>query len=137
MVGNECLIGCGTEMRQVLVLNQSNIPHLNSFFTSLVGNRVQIGAGTITANLLLSRKEVLIRINVEGKKESFPTGQTLFGAIIGDDSNVGAQALFQPGTVIGRRCQIHPQCSISGFLAHDSIVRPKSLNSKLVTQTPM
>ena len=137
MVGNECLIGCGTEMRQVLVLNQSNIPHLNAFFTSLVGNRVQIGAGTITANLLLSRKEVLIRINVEGKKESFPTGQTLFGAIIGDDSNVGAQALFQPGTVIGRRCQIHPQCSISGFLAHDSIVRPKSLNSKLVTQTPM
>lgn len=137
MVGNECLIGCGTEMRQVLVLNQSNIPHLNAFFTSLVGNRVQIGAGTITANLLLSRKEVLIRINVEGKKESFPTGQTLFGAIIGDDSNVGAQALFQPGTVIGRRCQIHPQCSVSGFLAHDSIVRPKSLNSKLVTQTPM
>jgi acetyltransferase-like isoleucine patch superfamily enzyme len=50
MVGDECLIGCGTEMRQVLVLNQSSIPHLNAFFTSVVGNRVQIGAGTITAH---------------------------------------------------------------------------------------
>jgi len=134
MVGDECLIGCGTEMRQVLVLNQSNIPHLNAFFTSVVGNRVQIGAGTITANLLLSRKEVLIRINMEGKKESFPTGQNLFGAIIGDDCNAGAKCLFMPGTVIGRRCVIYPQCSVSGFLSQDSVVRPKSSNVEVISQ---
>jgi len=126
MIGDNCLIGHGTELRQTLVLNQSNIPHLNCFFTSLVGNQVQIGGDTHTANRRLSGKEVAIRVNSEGVTRLIPTGQVLFGAVIGDDSIVSGGCLLQAGTIIGRRSQIFPQCSISGYIPSDSLVRPKS-----------
>lgn len=132
MVGEECLIGHGTEIRQTLVLNQSNIPHLNCIFTSLVGNRVKIGGCTHTANFLLSGKEVEIRVNLNGKKQVFTTGQTLFGAVIGDDSKVGGVSLLQAGTAIGRRCLIYPQASVSGYIPHDSILKPKSATFEVI-----
>jgi len=132
MIGNNCLIGHGTELRQTLVLNQSNIPHLNCFFTSLVGNQVQIGGDTHTANRRLSAKEVVIRVNLEGVTQSIPTGQVLFGAVIGDDSIVSGGCLLQAGTIIGRRCLIFPQCSISGYFSNDSVVRPTSTTFEVV-----
>jgi len=132
MIGNNCLIGHGTELRQILVLDQSNIPHLNCFFTSLVGNQVQIGGDTHTANRRLSGKEVVIRVNSEGVRQSIPTGQVLFGAVIGDDSIVSGGCLLQAGTIIGRRSLIFPQCSISGYFPNDSVVRPTSATYDVV-----
>ncbi|MBW1785797.1 MAG: hypothetical protein JRK53_04140 [Deltaproteobacteria bacterium] len=126
MVGEGCLIGHGTEIRQTLVLNRTNIPHLNCFFTSIVGNGVKIGGCTHTANMRLSGKEVVIRAEVEGREQAIPTGQTLFGAIIGDESSIGGVSLLQPGTLIGRRCLIFPQCSVSGYIPENSVVRPKT-----------
>lgn len=126
MVGQGCLIGHGTEIRQTLVMNQSNIPHLNCFFTSIVGSRVKVGGCTHTANMRLSGSEISVRAEVKGESRLFPTGQTLFGVVIGDDSSVGGVSLLQPGTVIGQRCFIYPQCSVSGYIPHDSVVRPKS-----------
>jgi NDP-sugar pyrophosphorylase family protein len=126
MVGKNCLIGHGTELRQTLVLDRTNIPHLNCFFTSLVGNQVQIGGDTHTANRRLSGKEVVIRVNSGGVTQPYPTGQALFGAVIGDDSIVSGGCLLQAGTIIGRRSLIFPQCSISGYIPDDSMVRPKS-----------
>jgi len=135
MIGNNCLIGHGTELRQILVLDQSNIPHLNCFFTSLLGNQVQIGGDTHTANRLLNGKEVAIRVNSEGATQWFPTGQVLFGAVIGDDSIVSGGCLLQAGTIIGRRSLILPQCSISGYVPNDSFVRPKSAIFEVVPRT--
>jgi NDP-sugar pyrophosphorylase family protein len=131
-VGDDCVIGWGTELRQVLILNGSKLPHLNLFFTSLVGNRVQVGGGTFTANFLLSRKEVAVTVELAGLKETFPTGLQLFGAVIGDDFQIGAQCLLQPGTIIGRRCLVYPQCSVSGYLPPDSLVRPKDVSFEVI-----
>ncbi|NWG03177.1 MAG: hypothetical protein HXY44_10025 [Syntrophaceae bacterium] len=132
MIGNDCLIGHGTELRQILVLDQSNIPHLNCFFTSLVGNHVQIGGDTHTANRRLSGKEVVIQVQSEGGKQSINTGQVLFGAVIGDDSIVSGGCLLQAGTILGRRCLIFPQCSISGYFPNDSVVRPTSSTFEII-----
>ena len=131
-VGNDCLIGHGVELRQLLVLNNSNIPHLNCVFTSLIGNRVRLGGLANTANFRLDAKEIVVRADIDGQKQSFPTGLTLFGAVIGDDSNVGGNALLHPGTIIGRRCLIYPQCSVSGYIAPDSVVKPKSVTFEVV-----
>jgi acetyltransferase-like isoleucine patch superfamily enzyme len=134
MVGEDCLIGHGTEIRQTLVLNQSNIPHLNCFFTSVVGNRVKIGGCANTANVLLSGKEVQIHLTLDDESRTFFTGQTKFGAIIGDDTNVGGNALLHPGTIIGRRCQVYPQCPVSGYIPHDSLVRPRSAGFDIISR---
>ncbi len=124
LVGADCLIGSGTETRQLLVLNRSNIPHRNFLATSLVGNRVNLGGATDAANVLLSGKEVEIRITrADGTTTAYPTGMTKFGAVIGDDTKLGGMTLLQPGTVIGKRCRIYPQCAISGYVPHDSVVK--------------
>jgi NDP-sugar pyrophosphorylase family protein len=124
LTGRGCLIGHASELRQVLLMNQSAVPHLNCIFTSLVGCRVNIAGNTHTANMLINRKEVEVRAVIGGETLSFPTGQTWFGSVVGDDSSLGAFVLLQPGTVIGQRCLIHPQCSVSGYVPHNSIVRP-------------
>jgi NDP-sugar pyrophosphorylase family protein len=136
MVGDHCIIGWGTELRQVLMLNGSKLPHQNLFFTSLVGNRVQVGGTTHTANFLLGGKEVVIRAKLEGRILSFPTGQTLFGAVVGDDFQIGALCLLQPGTIIGRRCRVYPQCSVSGYLPHDSLVKPRAAPFEVLSRVP-
>ncbi|MDP7422334.1 MAG: hypothetical protein QGH40_10655 [bacterium] len=134
MIGDGCLIGHGTELRQLLVLNNSNIPHLNCFFTSLVGNRVKIGGSTHTANMLLNGKKVEIRIKAERETITFPTGQTLFGTVIGDDCNVAGVSVLQAGSVIGRRSVVFPQCSVSGYIPPDSMMRPVSVPFEVVTR---
>lgn len=129
LVGAECLIGSGTETRQLLVLSHSNIPHRNFLATSLVGNRVNLGGATDAANVLLSGKEVEIRITrADGTISAYPTGMTKFGAVIGDDTKLGGMTLLQPGTVIGKRCRIYPQSLISGYLPHDSVIKPTTSN---------
>jgi len=132
MIGDGCMIGHATELRHLLVLDESNIPHLNCFFTSLLGNRVKIGGCTHTANMLLKGKEVEIRIREGDKTLSFPTGQTLFGTVIGDDSNVAGVSILQAGSVLGRRSVVYPQCSVSGYVPPGYMVRPKSVPFEIV-----
>ncbi|MCX6000032.1 MAG: hypothetical protein NTU41_10730 [Chloroflexi bacterium] len=69
-VGDDCMIGHGVELRQLLVLNKSSIPHLNCVFTSLIGNRVRLGGVVNTANFRLDGKEVVIRVDMNGQKRS-------------------------------------------------------------------
>jgi len=132
MVGEGCLIGHGTEMRQILILDRTNIPHHNCIFTSLVGNRVRISGFVNTANLLLKEKEVLIKMNLGGETQWFPTGLTYFGTIIGDDAKIGAHTLLLPGCTIGPRSLVHHKCSVSGHIPPDSILRPKSVEFEVV-----
>ena len=135
LIGADCLIGAGTETRQLLMLAHSNIPHRNFVVTSLVGNRVNLGGATDTANVLLNSKEVKIRITrADGITTAYPTGLTNFGAVIGDDTKLGGQILLQPGTVIGKRCRIYPHCAISGYIPHDSSVKPTIGNLSITSR---
>ncbi len=123
IIGDECVIGWSVEMRQSLVLNKTRIPHFNGIYTSLIGNRSNLAGRVSTANYRLDGREIIVRVPWDGGIRSFPTGQTLFGAVIGDDTHVGGDTLLQPGAIVGRRCQIAPQCSVSGYIPHDSLVR--------------
>jgi NDP-sugar pyrophosphorylase family protein len=135
LVGADCLIGAGTETRQLLMLDHANIPHRNFVVTSLVGNRVNIGGATDTANVLLNGREVEIRITrADGTTTFYPTGMTNFGAVIGDDTKLGGQILLQPGTVVGQRCRIYPQCAISGYIPHDSVVKLTTGNLSITSR---
>lgn len=123
LIGDECVVGWGVEMRQSLVLDKARIPHFNAVFTSLIGSRSNIAGRVSTANFRLDGQEIILRVPWEDEIKSFPTGQTLFGAVIGDDTSVGGDTLLQPGTIIGKRCIISPQNSVSGYVPHDSLVK--------------
>jgi UDP-N-acetylglucosamine diphosphorylase / glucose-1-phosphate thymidylyltransferase / UDP-N-acetylgalactosamine diphosphorylase / glucosamine-1-phosphate N-acetyltransferase / galactosamine-1-phosphate N-acetyltransferase len=134
MIGDDSVIGHATELRQVLALNQVRIPHLSAVLTTLVGNRAWIAGNAHTTNFRLDGEEVLVHAPLGGRMRPFPTGQKHFGAVLGDDSKVGALAVLQPGTIVGRRCQIYPMCSASGYIPHDSLVIPKYRGTRVVTR---
>jgi NDP-sugar pyrophosphorylase family protein len=123
MLGENCTIGHGVEIRQILVLNNSQIAHTNIVTTSLIGNRVQVAYLAGCLNCRLDGKPIRVKIDRGEEKQEFPTELFHLGACVGDDSKMGAMAILQPGTVVGQRCVIYPQCSVGGYVPNDSIVK--------------
>jgi NDP-sugar pyrophosphorylase family protein len=101
----------------------------------VVGNDVQIGGNTNTANRLFNGREVEIYVEIDGRKQIFPTGLNLFGVIIGDETGVGGNVLFNPGTIVGRQCQVYPKISVSGYIAHNMIIRPKASPLEIIPKS--
>ncbi|MGB1567681.1 MAG: hypothetical protein ACPHBQ_04305, partial [Candidatus Poseidoniaceae archaeon] len=51
------------------------------------------------------------------------TGLRKFGAILGDNAQIGCNAVTNPGTVLGKSCMVHPNTTVGGYHADDSVVR--------------
>lgn len=96
-------VGAKTEVVRSILLSKSSI-HFGYLADSIVGKRVKIGAGCITANKRLDRAE--ITVNSNGKK--IKTGRTALGAIIGERANIGVSTSIMPGVCIGSESVIFP-----------------------------
>jgi acetyltransferase-like isoleucine patch superfamily enzyme len=62
-------------------------------------------------------------IAVAAADGNIATGLTKFGAIVGDRTEIGCNAVINPGSVLGRDCIIYPGTVFRGVLPHDSIVK--------------
>jgi len=109
LLGEDCVVGHSSEIKHSILLNQAAAPHFNYVGNSILGNRVNLGAGVICANVKFNRKE--ISVNFEEKKH--PTQMSKLGAIIGDDAQIGCQAVLNPGTIIKNKAHISPCQSVS------------------------
>src|SRR5205809_305059 len=78
---------------------------------SILGNRVNLGAGTKLANLKVIEGTVDV-VSPQGRSVS--TGLRKLGAILGDDVEIGCNAVSSPGTVIGRKTLVYPCASVRG-----------------------
>lgn len=103
LVGENCVVGNSTELKNCILLDGVQVPHFNYVGDSILGHRAHLGAGVICANVRLDRREVLIR----GDK-TYLTGRRKVGAFIGDFAEVGCNSVLAPGTVIARRQKILP-----------------------------
>jgi acetyltransferase-like isoleucine patch superfamily enzyme len=71
---------------------------LNFVGDSIIGSDVNLEAGAVVANHFNERPKQEIVLHVGGR--SIRTGVVKFGALIGDHSRVGANAVLSPGTVL-------------------------------------
>lgn len=106
LLGNNCTIGHGVELKESVFFNQAAASHFNYVGNSLIGNRVNLGAGAICANYRLDGREIPIRI---GEKKIASSMKKL-GAIIGDDSSIGCNSVINPGILLKKNTLCHP-CS--------------------------
>ena len=105
-VAENCIFGPGAELKSSFVFAGTKLAHFNFVGDSVLGERVNPEAGSIICNYRNERtaKEVMVRL----ESGLHPTGVTKFGAVIGDDSRIGANAvvapgaLCKPGTVVRR-----------------------------------
>ena len=99
LTGDRCVIGHSTEVKHAIFLNDSKAPHFNYVGDSILGNHVNIGAGVICANFRLDKQDVVVE--VEG--ETYQTGITKFGTILGDSSQLGCNTVINPGVLLRKK----------------------------------
>jgi bifunctional N-acetylglucosamine-1-phosphate-uridyltransferase/glucosamine-1-phosphate-acetyltransferase GlmU-like protein len=91
-------IGPACEVKSTIVLDSSRLAHLSFVGDSLVGADVNLEAGVVVANHMNERPEQEITVHMGG--QHIKTGVVKFGALIGDHSRVGANAVLSPGSVL-------------------------------------
>lgn len=102
------------------MFNESQTPHYNYIGDSVIGYKSHIGAGGITSNLKSDKSNVVVK-SVDG--ENIETGLRKFGAILGDNVEVGCNSVLNPGTVIGRNTNVYPTSCVRGFVPQNSIFK--------------
>ena len=123
------VLGHASEAKNSLFLPHAHAPHFNYVGDSILGHRVNLGAGTKLSNLgILSEKDKQtgkrpsIKLEVDG--QTFDTGLAKMGAILGDDTQTGCNAVLNPGCVIGARTLIYGTVSLrKGYHPPDSIIK--------------
>ena len=119
IIGDDVVLGNSCEFKNSIVFNDAQVPHFSYVGDSVLGYRVHLGAGVILSNVRLDRKE----ISVKQETNIIPTGLRKFGAIIGDRTEIGCNAVISPGSIIGRNSLIYPLTHFGGVLPENSILK--------------
>lgn len=122
IVGSGSVVGNSCEYKNCLLLEGVQTPHFSYIGDSVLGNRSHLGAGVILSNLRLDQKPV----TVETPDGPMDTGLRKFGALLGDDAEVGCNAVLNPGSILGRRSLVGPLTPFKGTLAAGQVLSVKS-----------
>jgi bifunctional N-acetylglucosamine-1-phosphate-uridyltransferase/glucosamine-1-phosphate-acetyltransferase GlmU-like protein len=91
-------VGPGCELKSSIFFTRTNLAHFNFVGDSIVGADVNFEAGSIVANHYNERKDKQMNVLING--QIVVAGATKFGAVIGDGSRIGANAVLSPGTIL-------------------------------------
>ena len=119
IVGENSVVGNSTELKNVILFNNVQVPHYNYVGDSILGYKSHMGAGSITSNVKSDKKLVIVK----NGEEKIKTGLKKFGAMVGDNVEVGCGSILNPGTVVGKNTNIYPLSSVRGTIAENSIYK--------------
>ena len=119
IVGEGAVVGNSTELKNVILFNKVQVPHYNYVGDSVLGYKAHMGAGSITSNVKSDKKLVVVK-TPDGNIE---TGIKKFGAMLGDEVEVGCGRVLNPGSVVGKNSNIYPLSSVRGFIPAKSIYK--------------
>ncbi len=122
IIGEGAVVGNSTELKNVILFNKVQVPHYNYVGDSILGYKSHMGAGSITSNVKSDKKLVVVK-NEDAKIE---TGLKKFGAMIGDNVEVGCGSILNPGSVIGKNTNIYPLSSVRGVIKENSIYKSQN-----------
>ena len=121
IIGKDSVVGNSTELKNVILFDNVQVPHYNYIGDSILGYKSHLGAGAITSNVKSDKSEVMVC----AASEKIKTGLKKFGAIVGDCAEVGCNAVLNPGTIIGRNSIVYPVSSVRGMIPEGSIYKSK------------
>lgn len=124
IVGKGAVVGNSTELKNVVLFNKVQVPHYNYVGDSILGYKAHMGAGSITSNVKSDKTLVVVKDKTAGKE--YETGLKKFGAILGDEVEVGCNSVLNPGTVIGNHSNVYPLSMVRGVVPENSIYKNKN-----------
>lgn len=119
LIGAGAVVGNSTELKNVILFDKVQVPHYNYVGDSILGYKAHMGAGSITSNV--KSDKALVRVHAQDG--DIETGMKKFGAMIGDEVEVGCGSVLNPGTVIGKNSNIYPLSSVRGCVASNTIYK--------------
>ena len=119
LVGKKCVVGNSVELKNVILFDNVQTPHYNYVGDSILGYKSHMGAGSITSNVKSDKTLVVVK----NGGERMETGRKKFGAILGDNVEVGCNSVLNPGTVLGRRASVYPTSCVRGCVPEDHIYK--------------
>ena len=129
VIGNDCIIGHASELKNCIMLDTAQCPHFAYVGDSIVGRKVNLGAGTKLSNVPVvsakdekTGKRPSIKLRVEGKV--YDTHLAKFGAIIGDGSQIGCNVATNPGCLVGPNTLVYPNISLKkGYYPGNQVIK--------------
>ena len=122
IVGKNCVVGNSTELKNCILFDGVQVPHYNYVGDSVLGYKAHLGAGAITSNVKSDKTNVTVRTDC-GKVE---TGLGKFGAMVGDNTEVGCNSVLCPGTVLGKNCTVYPLSRVRGYVRESHIFKSEN-----------
>ena len=117
-MGDNCVVGNSTELKNVILFDGVQVPHYNYVGDSILGYKAHMGAGSITSNVKSDKSLVTIRT-----QPPMETGMKKVGSMLGDFVEVGCGSVLNPGTVVGRNSNIYPGSCVRGVVPENSIYK--------------
>jgi NDP-sugar pyrophosphorylase family protein len=93
-----CTVGPGSELKSSFMFKGSRLAHLNFVGDAILGSDVNMEAGSIVANHRNERSDKQIRVRIG--TQLHPIDAEKFGALVGDQARIGANAVIAPGGII-------------------------------------
>jgi UDP-N-acetylglucosamine diphosphorylase / glucose-1-phosphate thymidylyltransferase / UDP-N-acetylgalactosamine diphosphorylase / glucosamine-1-phosphate N-acetyltransferase / galactosamine-1-phosphate N-acetyltransferase len=122
ILGDHCVAGNSCEFKHSILFNHCQVPHFDYVGDSILGFRAHLGAGVVLSNV----KVVPGNVTVEMDGQPFDTGLRKFGALLGDQTDIGCNAVLNPGSIVGRGSVIYPCTNWRGILPANMIVKNKA-----------
>lgn len=122
IIGKGSVVGNSTEIKNDIIFDTVQVPHYNYVGDSILGYKSHMGAGSITSNVKSDKSLVVIK-DAYDTKEELPTNRKKVGAMLGDYVEVGCNSVLNPGTVIGRGCQIYPLSRVRFVIPENHIFK--------------
>jgi len=119
VVGNGVVMGNSCEFKNSIIFDEAQIPHFNYVGDSILGYKTHLGAGVILSNVKLDHSEIAVAM----KDGNIQTGLTKFGAIVGDRTEIGCNAVINPGSILGRDSLVYPNINFRGVLPEGSVAK--------------
>ncbi|NWF69573.1 MAG: glucose-1-phosphate thymidylyltransferase [Chloroflexi bacterium] len=129
LLGDHVVVGHTSELKNTVMMNHSHAPHFAYLGDSILGARVNLGAGSKLSNLALTSKpdpqtgkRPTIKLLIDD--ETIDTQLPKMGAILGDDVQLGCNCVTNPGCLIGPRTLAYPLLSLrKGYYPPDSVLK--------------
>lgn len=128
IIGKNAVVGNSTELKNALLFDGVQVPHYNYIGDSILGYKAHFGAGAITSNVKNDKSNVVVKLPLQ----NVDTGLRKFGAIVGDNAQIGCNSVLNPGTMIGRNASVYPLSSVRGIIQEDSIVKGNGKITKML-----
>lgn len=125
VIGKRSILGNSCEAKNVIIYDDVQVPHFNYVGDSILGYHSHMGAGSIISNVKGDRSNVILKS--DGK--SIDTGRYKVGAFLGDNAEIGCNAVLNPGTIIMPNSRVYPLTNVRGYIKPNTIV--KSMDNQI------